>query len=720
MSVTQHLVQLVLFLAVLVGPIPFSLSLIALVERWKGAAGFDPVSGRGMSLAHSFLLLLTSWCIIETCVVVVLGIIHHFALGAILFSEVAVFAIGMFVRWKNRDNERAMSLFRRPEISDRFNGFEKMIVAAILVVLGFLVLDVTVIPITDYASLRYDFPTMANWYQTSSLATAEEFRFVEAGRYPGSWEAFCTLFMMPFREDFVVAFPNLVAWAIFGLSIYLISVHLGATRIQGLGASSLCLATPLLIYNVNSMHPDFALGSFFMAGLYFSVLYTRTRRTSYLAVFSAILGMLLGIKTSGAFYGCILIVFMASSVIRSHLLQNRSLQTKPMSKQHAGLLFVGGLACFLITGCYWYLKNFLEVGNPFGLVRISIGGLTLFPGPIDPAFIHKTTLAGLFSPTNFSHWKILINQVFVNLGLPFLAMFILFVASLLFLPFVSAHDRSEPRIKAKSVVGLLVLLVITVLLYWNTPYSADNGTQGWQITPWIGNGLRYSFSTIGVLGILAALGATLARVKDQIIVSIVITCGALAVLSTPHQKLVSVFLYTVVGLLLVWSLLNAAGWTRWIASAGGVPRLGAALILIGVVFAASFAARGIRDRYRSTEYQGILEYIENNIGKEQTIGYLLDHRPYLLYGKHFDRKVIYVLPDEAKDRQEQPDSVDHSQWLDTLEKREVRFVAVGPILDAWKSSKELSWIRNDKRDFVHVFGQDTSNETFIYRFERHE
>jgi len=143
-------------------------------------------------------------------------------------------------------------------------------------------------------------------------------------------------------------------------------------------------------------------------------------------------------------------------------------------------------------------------------------------------------------------------------------------------------------------------------------------------------------------------------------------------------------------------------------------------ILIGVVFVVSFGARRVRDGHRSIAYNGILEYIENNIPQEQTIGYLLSHRSYLLYGKHLDRKVVYILPDEARDRQGQLDSVAHSQWLDTLEKRKVSFVAVGPILDAWKSKEELSWIRDDERAFVHMFGQDTSNETFIYRFMGHE
>jgi hypothetical protein len=50
----------------------------------------------------------------------------------------------------------------------------------------------------------------------------------------------------------------------------------------------------------------------------------------------------------------------------------------------------------------------------------------------------------------------------------------------------------------------------------------------------------------------------------------------------------------------------------------------------------------------------------------------------------------------------------------------VSFVALAPVVDAWKSQRELLWIRNNSKASVHVFGRDTSNETFIYCFKGHE
>jgi hypothetical protein len=225
---------------------------------------------------------------------------------------------------------------------------------------------------------------------------------------------------------------------------------------------------------------------------------------------------------------------------------------------------------------------------------------------------------------------------------------------------------------------------------------------------------------LGILGVVAGLSATLTGTKEPVIVSIVITCGVLSVMSTPYQRLALVFLCCAVGFLLVWNSLKSVGWTRLIGRGREALRLGAVLILIGAMFMASVGARRVRDGHRTIAYNGILEYIENNIPQEQAIGYLLSLNSYLLYGKHLDRKVVYVPPDEAEARQGQPDLVRRSQWLETLEKRKVSFVAIGPILEVRKWKEEQSWIRGDEKTFVHVFGQDTSNETFIYRFMGHE
>src|SRR3989442_6371697 len=82
---------------------------------------------------------------------------------------------------------------------------------------------------------------------------------------------------MPFQGDFLVAFPNLIAWLIFGLATYLVAVELGARRIHALTAAFLLLAMPITRKHVDTMHVDLPLRSFFMAGLYFALPSVTTR-----------------------------------------------------------------------------------------------------------------------------------------------------------------------------------------------------------------------------------------------------------------------------------------------------------------------------------------------------------------------------------------------------------------------------------------------------------
>jgi hypothetical protein len=718
MSITQHLTELVFFLIIFAGPLPLSLLLLTVVEGKNEKPGF----------AHCLFLLLTSWCVIETFLAVILGIAHSFALGPVLLSESFVFLVGILLLVHGWGIPRLATFLRRAAITNPFNSFEKMVAGTIALVMAFAVLIVILEPTTDYDSLGYHLPSMAHWYQTASLEVPEVFRPQVTGRYPNAWEVLCTLFMMPFREDFLVALPNVVAWLILGISVYLLSVHFGAARIHSLAASSLSLTIPYVLGHVGTLHVDLPLASFFVGGFYLSVLFLRTRQLTYLAILLAMLGMVLGIKINGVVYGGFLAVFAASMVTINIMVQRRRVQAVSWLHESAGVVFIAGILCFVVVGCYWYIRNLIEVHNPLGYVRLSIAGLNLFPGWVDSADLRRGTLATVFRAGDLLHWKILIDQVLAKLSAPFLAMLLQLIVALLLLPF-AARPRSNKPIRAQSgrqqiqtrqFIGLVVLFVAAALLYWNSPFTADDGTHNWQLTPWFGDSIRFGFPMLGILGVVAGLSSTLTGTKEPVIVSVVIVCGALSVMSTPYQRLALVFLCSSVGLLLVWNLLKSVGWTRLIGRGHGALRLGAVFILIGVVFVVSYGARRVRDGHRSIVYDGILEYIENNISKDQTIGYLLSHRPYLLYGKHFDRKVVYVPPDKVKDRQGQLDSLDHSRWLETLEKRKVSYVAVGPIEDAWKSMQELSWIRGDETEFIHVFGQDTSNETFIYRFIPHD
>jgi len=692
----EHLLQLAFFGIILAGPLPLAFSLVGFIEGRKE----EP------SIPHCVLLLLTSWCVIQTCLGLILGMLHHLDLQALLVSETAIVIAGVLIFFRRKYHRWFLSFIRRPKLTNRLSNSEKVISVTIAFVAAFLLLKVVLIPITDYNSLQYHLPTMANWYQTSTLSILEQFKSDQVGRYHFGWEVLSTLFMMPFREDFLVAAPNLVAWAILGISIYLISVSFGATRIHSMGSSALTMTILMITEHVNGMRVDLPVASFFIVSLYFGILYNRTRQLSYLGIFLATLGMLLGIKSSGILYGILLVASVALLRIRSSFSDRGSMRFVPKLHQSAPWLFLPGLFCFFFLGGFWFLRNLVEVGNPLGYVKLELGGLISFPGTVKPAEIHATSLANAFRVTNLSHWQILLHEIVMGLNVPFIAMAILSGLALLFLPFRSIVNVGENRIKTEHFIWFFALMVGTGVIYWNTPFTADNWTHGLQITPYIGHQLRFAFPALGLLGIAAALSATILRTKEEVLASIVIISSVISVMMTAHVRLLYVFLCIAVGLLLVWSLLRAIDWTRLISRVPRAIKWVTAIILIGFVAASTLGLRAARDSQRTKLYHGILGYIERNISEEQKIGYLLCHRPYLLFGRNLNRTVVYV-PSES-------DSL--SQWLDTLEKRKVDFVAVGPIPDEWKSSRELSWLKNSNGTFIHVYGQDSSKEIFLYRF----
>ncbi len=64
--------------------------------------------------------------------------------------------------------------------------------------------------------------------------------------------------------------------------------------------------------------------------------------------------------------------------------------------------------------------------------------------------------------------------------------------------------------------GMLALWAIAGGLYWHTPYSADNGFNNWQITPWLGGQMRFGLPCLGLLAVLAAAGAAALNVRREL------------------------------------------------------------------------------------------------------------------------------------------------------------------------------------------------------------
>jgi hypothetical protein len=611
------------------------------------------------------------------------------------------------------------------------------------------------VPITDWDSLWFHLPALARWYQTASFSFLDEageiiYDHPVAFSYPHGWHVISALFLMPFQEDFLVTFPMLIAWVIMGLSVYLLSLKFGAKRVFAMGATALVLTIPFFIRIVNTLHIDLPLAAFFMAGLYFAFSSIQNRSIVDLLIFLACLGMILGIKSSGFVYVFFLVTVFIVVILLDIILRKKTYNFSIYSRANLeNILRATGILCLLFLGFFWYIKNYVEMGNPLGNVEFKIAGNTVFPGRVAYDQIKKYSLAYRFDLTNFSHWSFLAVQAIFRLQIPFLVM----LGQALLLPF--AFFVRQKRIGNQTLIGLVALLISTGFLYWNTPYSAGAPVEyltlkPTQLSPTTGDSIRYGFPFIGVLAVVAAVSATITWTRSTMVAAIVLLSSLLGIVSStlidasqivkfegqnirgavivdklrhaPGEAIslildilqtqlleiaVYLLLYTLLISITCWLLFSGINRTLMVASLSIIlrraGRWAAIFVCILLLVSATFVARDKRDVQRYRIYGSTYEYISKKVDRNEKIGYLLSQRSYLFYGKNFDKKVLH-LPE---------DSDEFTDWLDAVQQRKIRLVAVGPINSP---EKAITWLKNVDRWFVRIAGQDVRDETVLYRF----
>jgi hypothetical protein len=691
----NHIWGLLCFVVISAGPLPLCLGIIFLLENKTGNENREKPG-----FSHHLFIIMICWCILETLIGLILGIVHQLNRTTVLLVEMIIFSAGLALLIFIKRKQASFGARDLLPVPRWFDNPGKLMIGVICMVCFFLLWTSLTCPIKEYDSLAYHLPAMAKWYQSGSLSMPGQFSKLIRW-YPYNWEVLSTLYLMPFDGDFTAAIPNIIAWALFGLSVYLLGLKIRAARIHSLAASSLVMTVPIVLHNVNTMHIDLPFAVFFMAGLYLCVHSVHTRSLGYFSLFLASSGMLMGIKTSGLIYGFILVILFVLMLLKSIYFDKRP-PAFSLSPASAAIAFsiTGGLS-FLLLGGSWYLRNFVQAGNPLVFVKIKLGNLVLFPGKVDPSTLYTTTLAKIFNLGRLSHWEIFLNQVNIMLGIPFFA--------LIFLSLILVFARKK-SVNIRTLTGLFALFAVTLILYWFTPYSGSNFTIGNEMTPWFGQAMRYAFPFIGVLGVIAAAGAGGTKkfhIPDLALAAVVLIAGirGLDHLGKNFTPIENTALYAGVFLLILWGRGSALAKKIYKYS------LLSSLVVLVLIITLTFNMRDKRDANRRLIYGGIVDYIENQIARDETIGYMYSHQSYLFYGKKFNRNIIFV----------QPGVKTLSQWLDMLKEKGVDVIALGPVTIAQKKQKRLKehlkWLIDPDGPFTHCFGSNLEQEPFIFRFK---
>ncbi|WP_155967400.1 glycosyltransferase family 39 protein [Kamptonema formosum] len=753
----KNLWELGLFLILLGGPLPLCLSIV--LKNARQVSGY--------SCAHSWLLIGTAWSIIQVMAGLFLGSVRQFHLAPLILSEIILFAAGT-VSLLRMSRRAPLSWRNLMPASRRLNKQELLAVASLSFVGLMLLGKLATVPVTYYDSLWFHLPPMARWYQThyfTLLDPAGEWLFAhwDAKVYPYDWEVLCALFLMPFGEDFLVCLPALIAWLLLGLSVYLLSRQFGATRFHSMAASSLVLTVPYIIDQVNTIHIDLPLASFYMACLYLALSYHRSRSVTELALLLASLGMLIGLKTIGFIYAAFIAgLFAILEISRSWRNTQRSATPNWSSwRQVLNPAVATGVICLLVLGGFWYLRNFLEIKSYTAgesAVKVASTALSAVPVParINLYKLQQSTLTNQFNPANIDHWKTFGMLAISRLQIPFVAM----VMQVLVLPVAFLGQRRVPH---PNTAGLFALLIATGFLYWNTPYSSGtSGDVAGQLSVLLGYNLRYGFPVLGVLGVAAAASATLMRTPDKFIAALVCLSTVTGTVSSslfdlvrheffvgnsevrptkilesfkesPDQavafishhltaEMSSLAAGILIYIILLFLLLGRgdrnpeantaiAKFSRFFKRSRSPL---AFFIAIALTASTTLMAREKRDLARTEIYGGIYEYIDSHIKTTENIGYLLSSRNYIFYGKSLKQQVLHV-PFES-------DNI--VDWLKELRQKNVSYIALGPLdVDAQKSAKiqrlKIDLLRLENSGvFTRVSGKNMSKEPLLYRFNR--
>lgn len=763
MPIVQHLWELLLCAVILFAPMPVCLLLTFPTKS----------SEKPTVLADHLLIFLTSWCVLETSLGLGLGMVQAFHLEAILIAETLLFAMGMGLLWRQgwRFSDWRLSLQPEPKL-DRH---EVLILGAIAFA-GFVLLERLITqPIINFDSLAYHLPAMARWTQTGTFTILEQFQY-NVGFYPYGWEVLCGLLLFPFQEDFLVTLPNIGAWIILGLSVYLLSQMAGAARVYSMAGACLVLTMPLLMQHINTIHVDLPFAAFFMAGLYFLVAFHQRRSVICFVLFLNSLGLLLGIKTSAIVYSALLVGIFIFLELKLLLSQSDTRDSTEQFGFFADRLTTGltiiGVVCCLFVGLFWYVKNFIATGNPLGFVKIQIGETVIFPGTLTSAEVNRNSLAKIFNPFNLAHWVVLGGRVVFWLQLPFLLLFF----QVLRLP--GAIAKPKQRLDRASLMGVLALLVLTGWLYWNTPYSAASSgvaseLETWQsslfqlrLSSFFGKALRFAFPFLAVLGVGAAVSATLMQVRVGVVTFLVLLSTIICTIETtileaffansfqtgggtvgsivdalkvsPIQGanvfvgLLAANTNLIFGTLCLLVILGLSGlvlrgiepvpaiadvaetaYTKLVNGFGASTRTIALVVCVGLFLAGSYAAREKRDAHRQEIYGGIYEFIAAEVCPTEVIAYSDSYRSYLFYGKDFSRSVVYV-PIKVEDQVETLPN-----WLNLLQQRQVDVVAIGPVPSRkdWQNMPQAQWFEDANGVFEQVFGGTPWAEPTLYRIK---
>jgi len=668
MTLPEHLLGCLLLALGVIAPLPLAvLTASGLRTRESGTR---------------LLAIVVTWILLQSLAVVSLGWCGVLGRGSLVAAEGGILILGAFL-WRRATGGKALlaDLRAAQRAIPTWPVAERALLAVAVSVGVIALLAQPLIPSGNYDTQMYQLPMVAEWLQHGTVQARQEqwqgSATFERGMlfYPGAWNALNAWAIALGGHERWALLPSLLAWVVYGLAIRGLALAAGAARGPALAAAVLALVLPLSGISLQAAHVDLALGAVLLAGVVFAREAGASGCALACALAIALAGLAPGIKQSGPAVAALIACAGGVAVCRRARAAALGADLRARWPVLLPAFVVVG-----VLGASWYVRNWIETGNPTGFVRLRLFGHEL-PGTIDAAFIANTDLRHALRLGDPAHWSLLARVALFYLGLPALAM----LAPLVRLPWAW-------RGRARPVLGLGLLALALAWLHVAGPWSGKHAHDP-DLSWWVGQQLRYGFA---LWGVLAALAALLAPASPRWLAAQAIAAG-LAACALPFFCLLTAWSYACMasGVVLIIVLM----W-RW--------RLrGAIMAVAALLVVAPWPLSSWRLAQRDAWFWGAPTALAA-LPDQAPIAFWGSHQSWLLSGERGQRPVRYVDAGRCRDYAELRAAVlatgcDH--------------VAIG---ETWPPSppEPLAWIAAHPEDFTCIHGEPGRWGMTIWRVER--
>ncbi|NQV78368.1 MAG: hypothetical protein HQ490_08455, partial [Lutibacter sp.] len=309
----------------------------------------------------------------------------------------------------------------------------------------------------EFDSLVYHLPIVTEWLQTGSIMNIYYNAFAgPLAYYPSNFDLFYLWSMLPINNDFFINLINFPLFLLLTLTIYCISINFGISKKVSLFISAFPLYMPVFLQQAGTIFVDIYFILTFSLSIYFlQEVAKNTVEKSNSIMFGLALGLFMGTKYLGLPYGIIpLAIFILIHLFR---------------KNKSYYALASGLFSVFLTGSFFYIRNWINSGNPIFPVEINLFGHTLFQGyPNISDKIYGSSL--LSNISEISVIKEFASAFWTMTDLPGFLVLISVIISFIFISISLVKKRiSKPDLIIATL--LLVGSIGYLLFYIKSPYS---------------------------------------------------------------------------------------------------------------------------------------------------------------------------------------------------------------------------------------------------------